>query len=160
MQKLDRVPFLITLLDAAKRFEALAEDRRTPLQAARIACSTVLAPKGGIGVGDDLVQAIVFYGNAKKIQGHFVECHQSVGAAPRGACVGLLRKTSRSASRLVANRRIHLRRFFYIKNLMSRRVWARQRPPSRPFPATGRWCAFRRRIILFYQLGRCGASLS
>ncbi len=66
MQKLDRVPFLITLLDAAKRFEALPEDSRTPLQAARIACSTVLAPKGGIGVGDDLVQAIVFYGNAKK----------------------------------------------------------------------------------------------
>ena len=69
MQKLDRVPFLILLLEAAKRFEALAEDSRTPIQAARIACSVGIAPKGGVGIGDDLVEAVVFYGGAKNYQG-------------------------------------------------------------------------------------------
>jgi len=64
--KLDRVPFLFLLLEAAERFELLAESSRTPLRAARIACDTGLAPKSGIGIGDDLVGAIVFYGNAKK----------------------------------------------------------------------------------------------
>ena len=66
MQKLDRVPFLITLLEAAQRFEALVGDSRTTLRAARIACDVGLAPKSGIAVNDDLVKAIVFYGNAKK----------------------------------------------------------------------------------------------
>ena len=66
--QLDRVPFLITLLEAAKRFEALAKDSRTTLMAARIACDVGIAPKSGIAVNDDLVQAIVFYGNAKRYE--------------------------------------------------------------------------------------------
>ena len=65
MQKLDRVSFLILLLEAAKRFEALAEDSRTPLAAARIAFGLGLVPGGIIRAGDDLIEAIVFYGNAK-----------------------------------------------------------------------------------------------
>lgn len=66
MQKLDPVPFLILLLEAAHRFEVLAEASRTPLRAARIACSSGLAPKGGIGINDDIVEAIVFFGNTDK----------------------------------------------------------------------------------------------
>jgi len=68
VQKLDRVPFLVLLLEAAQRFESLAEYSRTPLRAARIACGIGLAPKSGIGTGDNLVEAIVFYGNAKKYE--------------------------------------------------------------------------------------------
>lgn len=66
MQKLDPVPFLIMLLEAAKRFEALAEASRTPLAAARIAIDIGIAPKSGIGVGSDIVQAVVFFGNPEK----------------------------------------------------------------------------------------------
>lgn len=66
MKKLDRVPFIILLLEAAKRFEALPEDSRTSLAAARIAINVGIAPKSGIGIGDDIVEAVVFYGNAKK----------------------------------------------------------------------------------------------
>jgi len=66
VQKLDKVPFLILLLEAAKRFEALAQASKTPLAAARVAIDVGIAPKSGIGVRDDLVEAIVFYGSSSK----------------------------------------------------------------------------------------------
>ena len=66
MPKLDQVPFLILLLEAAKRFEALAEDSRTLIAAAKIAIDLGLAPKSGVRVDDNIVKAIVFFGSAKR----------------------------------------------------------------------------------------------
>lgn len=69
MQQLNKVTFLIALLAVAEKLQQLPEAHRTGHAAAGLLIEQGLAPKSGLGVGDDLVVAALFYGNAKSYEG-------------------------------------------------------------------------------------------
>ena len=62
MIELDRIGFIIMLAEAAKRLEAKPRKERYPVSAARVAIEVGMAPSG-VGIGDDIVQAVGFYAN-------------------------------------------------------------------------------------------------